>query len=259
VGIDQQLWRIFLGLSQLLISQGYSHARLSKLMKFAFIDAAKPLSSKGKTTSHIARIAILTGLTRLEVSRVLKLQHSIGVGDEQLNRATRVAKGWMNDRNFIDARRKPRALKFSAKQGEFQALVKKYSGDIPARAMLSEMSRLEMVRQAQDGHITLLRTKPKVAQITRSAIQAIAPWVDLIADAGDRPNTLSSQTQKLAIRFNSLSEVMAATRELDSRWLSFVASIRQMGTRAKRGGGFDVTVSSAIAIAKPTRHHRHTR
>ncbi len=257
--LDGYLLSIFSGLSQLLVDQGFSYGRLSKLMKIAFIDAARSLDSKGGKRSNIARIATLTGLTRLEVSRIIKShQHLASVGD-QSNRATRVALGWMKDSGFTDVRRLPRALSFSADRGEFQRLVKKYSGDIPARAMLSEMLRLGMVRQNSKGQISLLRAAPRTDPTIASAIRAIAPWVNQIAEATSTTNTLSSRAQQLTIRFGSMAEVLAATRELEQRWTSFVAAIRQLGTNKKQVGGFEATISAAIATTQPTRQPKKRR
>lgn len=257
--LDQYLLRIFSGLSQLLVSQGFGFGRLSKLMKFALIDTAKTLGSKGSTRSNIARVATLTGLTRVEVSRFIRSHQPFDLGFDQSNRATRVALGWMSDKSFVDARGKPRALNFSIDRGEFRALVKKYSGDIPARAMLSEMLRLGMVRYVSKGQITLLNAVPKITSTTASAIRAIAPWVNQIADASSNNNALSSRTQQLKIHFGSVPEVLAATRELDQRWASFIAGIRHLGTSKKLVDGLEITISTAIATSKPIRHKKKRR
>ena len=47
----------------------------------------------------------------------------------------RVVSGWMNDREFLDDQGKPACLPLDGSRGSFNALVRKYSGDIPVRAM----------------------------------------------------------------------------------------------------------------------------
>jgi uncharacterized protein DUF6502 len=257
--VELHLARILLGLAHLLLRHGYGHARLAKLAKLAFIDAAKSVPSNPSAKANIARIAALTGLTRVEVSRLLRADRSSPfASDDHLNRATRVASGWRTDKAFIGRSKKPRALSVQAAKGGFSELVKKYSGDIPARAMLVEMIRLGLVNQSRTGLVTLMRDTPSLSRSTIEAIRAISPWVDLLATSGNVPATsaLTSDTQQIRIHFDSISEVLAALRELKSRQRSFVAGLQQLGTKVESAGAYEIAISVAIATAKPLRSTR---
>jgi hypothetical protein len=157
---------------------------------------------------------------------------------------------------YLDRRGRPRRLKFSEAGIEFLHLVKKYSGDIPARAMLEEMMRLGLVTQSDSGTISLIRNVPELPVSAVATVGAIAPWVNLVAQAGgDRSSKqMTSHTQQISVFFKSLSEVMAAVRELDSRQRSFVAGIQQLGTSTKQTGECEVTVSVAVATTRPSIH-----
>ena len=260
--LDLHLSRILLGLAHLLLRHGYGHARLAKLAKLAFVDAAKSIRPNPKAKANIARIAALTGLTRVEVSRLLRTDRSTPFAiHDHLNRATRVAFGWRTDKVFIGRSNKPRPLPLLAAKGGFSDLVKKYSGDIPARAMLVEMTRLGLVNQSRPGVITLMRDTPSLPRSTIEAIRAISPWVDLLADPGNSPtaSALTSDTQHIRIHFDSLSEVLAALRELKSRQRSFVAGLQQLGTKVKSAGSYEIAISVAVATAKPRRSTRRKK
>jgi hypothetical protein len=252
--IDEHLNRIFFALAQLLLRHGYGHGRLTKLTKLAFVDAAKTIDLGEKVRHTNARVAALTGLTRLEVSRLVKGDRSqlVGATDRQ-NRATRVALGWLTDSAFSDARRKPRPLPFKPRGGGFNQLVKKYSGDIPARAMLKEMIRLGMVKINRSGVVSLVRRSPSLSRATTAAIRAISPWVDVVAVASNSQagNVLDSDIQQVRLYFASRSEALAAARELEGRWNSLVTGVQLLGTTTKNVGAYEVVISLATATADP--------
>lgn len=260
--IDQHLMRIFLGLSQLLVRQGYGYGRLAELAKLAFVDAASCIDRDARSRATNARIAALTGLTRLEVSRLLKVDRSRPVvAHDQLNRATRVAIGWLTDNSFTTAQHKPRSLPFSAPRSGFAQLVKKYSGDIPARAMLIEMTRLGLVRRNSSGNVSLTRLEPPLSRTTAAAIRAIAPWVDGVTSTNnsDTSSSLASHVQQIRLHFQSPAEAYAAAREFRTRWNSFVTSVQQLGTTKKQTGPFEFILSLAVATTKPRNRRRQKK
>jgi len=252
--IDQLLAGILYSLAQLLLKQGYGQRRFAQLTKFAFVDAARSIVGNVASRASIARIATLTGLTRLEVSRLLTVdyQHPLG-SEDKLNRASRVAIGWSTDELFLDSRRKPKSLAFKTSRGGFAQLVKKYSGDIPARAMLMEMSRLGLVKSSKSGVVSLVRATPSLPKSTFAAIRAISPWVNLVAESGNstHSNVLASSALQKKIHFASISEANAAARELETRWNAFAASIQQLATSERRTTAYEVTVTIALATGTP--------
>ncbi len=111
---------------------------------------------QGKKPS-VSRVSILSGLSRKEVQRVLNLP-LLGVDEplEHYNRAARVIAGWVRDPDFLDSTRNPKTLAPQDGATSFAELVRRYSGDVPARAMLNELLRVEAVEQLADGAIRLL-------------------------------------------------------------------------------------------------------
>lgn len=72
------------------------------------------------------------------------------------NRAARVIAGWVRDRDFADAAGNPLALSPEDGETSFAELVKRHSGDVPARAVLDELLRVGAVEHLEDGRIRLL-------------------------------------------------------------------------------------------------------
>ena len=80
--------------------------------------------------------------------------------DATYNRAARVLTGWVRDADFADAAGDPRPLDAEGERG-FAGLVRRYSGDMPVRAVLDELLRVGAVQRMADGRIEL-RTRAYV-------------------------------------------------------------------------------------------------
>jgi len=203
-------------------------------------------------------MATVTGLTRTEVSKLIRAQHSQASDvDTNFNRATRVADGWQSDGNFVDRYSRPRALPFSSSKNSFSQLVRKYSGDIPPRAMLTEMLRLGMVRRTRKELIYLVRTTPNVAKSTVDALRAITAWVDILTEHSG--SNISTTTSHVRVFFESIPQALAAIHELQDRQNSFREAIEQLGTKVTAKRKCELKVSIAMATEQPIQSTRRKR
>ena len=144
-------------LVRILLRNNVSHRTFAELAKQVYVEVANAefaISGKKQTMS---RIAILSGLTRKEVQQLLTLPpNSHSIADEEYHRASRVITGWLRDPKYGDGKGHPRPLHLEGKGGSFRQLVKRYSGDIPVRALLDELVRVGAVKQLKDGRIGLV-------------------------------------------------------------------------------------------------------
>lgn len=143
-------------LIKMLIRHGISYAAFSELAKTLYFDVAKTefaLPGKKQTSS---RISTLTGLSRKEVARLEALPPKEECLDtSSINRAARVISGWVRDEAFQTADHEPADLPFEGGQKSFSALVKRYSGDITARTIADELTRVGSISMTADGLIHL--------------------------------------------------------------------------------------------------------
>lgn len=132
------------------------------IAKRAYIEvAASEFGIPGKKQS-VSRIALLSGLTRKEVQRLLEAHTTADDSDagERYNRAARVVAGWVRDKDFADAAGNPKALPLlqesdSPERASFADLVRRFSGDIPFRAVLDELLRVGVVETLGNGTVQL--------------------------------------------------------------------------------------------------------
>jgi hypothetical protein len=75
---------------------------------------------------------------------------------EKYNRAARVIAAWLRESDFQDAEGEPASLPIAGPGVTFSELVKRFSGDVPVRAILDELIRVGAVERLEDGRICLL-------------------------------------------------------------------------------------------------------
>jgi Family of unknown function (DUF6502) len=149
--------RLLRPLVRILLRNNVSHKTFAELAKLVYAEVANAEFGIADKKQTISRIAILTGLTRKEVQRLLaQPPDTRSIMQEEYHRASRVITGWMRDPDFGDGKGHPRPLRTEGKRASFSALVKRYSGDIPVRAMLDELLRVGAVKQLKDGRTCLL-------------------------------------------------------------------------------------------------------
>jgi hypothetical protein len=156
-----------------LLRNGVPYQTFADIAKRVYVDlATEKFDIPGRKQSK-SRVAILTGLSRREVLRVKRLpaQDDLGALD-RINRAARVIAGWLRDRRFSDESGQPADLPFEGGNVSFLQLVKLYSGDAPARAVLDELMRVGVVERTPDGNIHLLERSyiPKAGEIDKIAM-----------------------------------------------------------------------------------------
>ena len=148
--------RVMRALARVLIRNGLDLPAFIELAKRAWVDVALgDFTIPGRKPS-VSRASLLTGLTRKDVQRLLDARDdttaSAALPD---HRAARVIAGWVHDAAF-GADGAPAELAFDGDGASFSALVRRYGGDVPARAVLDELLQVGNVERAEDGRLRLL-------------------------------------------------------------------------------------------------------
>ena len=144
-------------LIRLLLRHGVAYEDFDQWVKQLFVQVAdKEFALDGRKQS-VARISTLTGINRKEVKRLQQMPPLSEAEPLQNNRAARVVSGWMRDEDFLDEAGKPLVLSTVSADSGFSELVRRYSGDVPARAILDELLRVGVVARVDDHGLKLMR------------------------------------------------------------------------------------------------------
>jgi hypothetical protein len=155
--LESAVRRVLRPLVRILLRNGVPIRAFIEQAKQVYVEIALSEFGVPNRKPSLSRASVLTGLTRKEVSR-LAAGGAESTDDDRrsYNRAAQVIRGWVRDPGFHDGQGEPRALPVEGAPDSFSNLVRKYSGDMPARAVLDELLRVGAVREASDGRIELV-------------------------------------------------------------------------------------------------------
>jgi hypothetical protein len=232
--ITSALMQLLRPLARLLLRHNIPFGVFEELAKLAYVQVAMAEFGIPGKKPTISRASILSGLTRKDVQRLLmEPLEARSVQDEGYNRAARVLTGWARDPDFQAADGKPLPLPLQDGDKSFAALVRRYSGDMPVRAVLDELLRVGAVHQ-RDDQLLEMRDRayvPKHSEIEKLGILGtdVADLIDTIdhnLQHGDTDPRYQRKVMYLSVpatvvpafRIESASRAQEVLEQLD-RWL----------------------------------------
>lgn len=144
-------------LSRVFLKLGIGAGEFATLCKISYVRAAAAEHRKANGYVNRSRVAVVTGLTRPEVARLLRLgEEEVAPRAWHRHRAARVLDGWYADPAFRLKGGRPMALRLRGAIPSFESLVRKYGGDITTRAVLQELLDVRAISRTDTG---LVRAK----------------------------------------------------------------------------------------------------
>ncbi len=156
--LNRAVLRVLRALIRVLVRHGMALPAFVELAKRAYVDVVlNDFAIPGRKPS-VSRAALLTGLTRKEAQRLVEGQGHGADGADALpeNRAARVVAGWVRDAAFHGPDGEPLPLRFDGAEPTFSTLVRRFSGDVPPRAVLDELLRVGNVERIEGGSLQLM-------------------------------------------------------------------------------------------------------
>ena len=156
--LTEAIRKVMRPLVRILLRNGIAYSDFAEEVRRVYTEIAMAEFQMPGRKPSVSRTATITGLTRKEVARLLELIENEGEssGLAPQNRAAQVVAGWVRDPDYQDGRGEPRPLSMEDTGGGFPALVKRYSGDMTARAVLDELERVGAARRLDDGRVVLV-------------------------------------------------------------------------------------------------------
>jgi hypothetical protein len=146
-------------IARLLLRSGVTWGEFAELSKEVFVDVARrDYGIQGRPTNN-SRVAMITGLSRREVTRVRNVLIGEARAEEPpSSRVAQVLSGWHVDPDFLDDDGQPVVLRATGERRSIEALLRRYAGDLPHGAFLKELQQLGLVEKSgNDGFRVLAR------------------------------------------------------------------------------------------------------
>jgi hypothetical protein len=170
-GTENSLLELLLPIARLLIKEGTGIDKLVRAAKRAYLRAAVEGVLPTGQRINISRLSVATGMTRKEVSTLLRGSPDKGNRNTDSRtrgeqRALRVLRGWSSDPRFQSRGGRPGTLPYRGQTKSFAYLVKLYGGDVTPKSVQRELERMGLVEPTRAGGLRLRATR------RRSTIEA---------------------------------------------------------------------------------------
>ncbi len=185
---------------RIALRSGITYREASEVCKLTFVEVARQDYGIAGRPTNASRVAIMTGLSRREISRINQLlkREKTYTNPGKINNATRVLTGWYVDPDFLNSNGRPRLLSVDDKEPDFSTLSRKYASDIPPSAMLKELTRVGAVEETKTGKLRVLTRNYLLSDMDPEAIIRSG---SVLADLGETINYNLSRGDNDVTRF----------------------------------------------------------
>ena len=174
--VQSALMRLLQPLARWLLDAGIGVGEFVSLVKVAYVRAAveQGRSVAGSVRPNISRIAVVTGLTRVEIASLIERgEAEAPASDRGRQRAERVLSAWWTDPEFLTAKGEPEVLRPKGPRRSFAALCERYSGEKRSAPVLRELLRVGAVRELANGRLQALSRSCTMVRWDPAGVQAV--------------------------------------------------------------------------------------
>ena len=167
------LQRVLDPLLELMFDAGITMQEFNRIARDRAVRTATKRVAKASGRESRSRVAIMTGLPRTEVARILNSRDPLTGTKLGQHPARRVLAAWHDDPRFLEPNGEPSVLAIFGKKLSFEHLVARYGGGIPIRAMLDELVELDAVERLGDQTVRAKVRLPIMTGLSNRSINAV--------------------------------------------------------------------------------------
>jgi hypothetical protein len=186
-------------LSRLAFDCGFSVNELYSILREAAVLSAAGRQLEDERRINISGIAATTGISRGEISRILKYRAiaTDKVSNGRQNPINRILAAWHSDTRFLTANKLPAELDLYGRGFTFESLVRRHGRGIPVRAIFDELTRI--------GAVELTASQKIVPKMSVAVNRRITPEV-IEAFGGSATDLLSAELRSAKSSFAPVSK-----------------------------------------------------
>jgi hypothetical protein len=249
----QAFRRLLRPLVRVLLRNGVTWQEYTQLGKEVFVEVASDDYGIAGRPTNTARVALMTGLSRREVTRVkVLLAAGENRGDAPSNRISQILTAWHIDPEFLAGDARPALLPLEGAGPSIATLLGRYAGDMPHGAVVKELTQLALIEKTRRGFRVKARDYIRNAadpDLMRQAGIALHDHAATIAHNVDAGRTESARFERMATSDRLPRQQVRAFREfLASEGQAFLERIDAWLSAHSTGSG-----ASQSARHKPVR------
>jgi hypothetical protein len=127
--------------ASILLRLGFDSPRAESLVRNAFVLEAATLARQIGGRSTQSQIALIAGVSRLDVRNILASQHRphSRKHSSRQSRVERILLAWREDPEFANEQGHPKPLTVTGSNSQFERLVRKFGRDVTARTIREDL------------------------------------------------------------------------------------------------------------------------
>lgn len=206
---------------------------LVRAAKGAYLRAAIQAVARQDDRVNISRLSVATGMTRKEVSALLRdtrTNRGSLAGRIGQQRALRVLRGWLTDSRFHNRNGRPDELRYRGDKKSFALLVKLYGGDVTPKSVLRELERIEVVDVTEKGALRLRTSRSRTSIDVHYKLSDLARLFDDFASAVSGSSLISEPPSFFAFKDSAVASTVDAAyfmRRFSQRATVFLEDFQQ--------------------------------
>jgi hypothetical protein len=161
-----------------------SISEVNSISREAAVRGAAGRQLEDEKRVNISGIAAATGVSRGEISRILRDGHTAPepIDDRHQNPANRILTAWHRDPRFLTSNRLPAALKLYGRGATFESLVRQYGRGLPTRAVFDQLTRIGAIEIRASRQVSPKMSVAVDRRITPKMTKAYGDWAaDLLS------------------------------------------------------------------------------
>jgi hypothetical protein len=166
---------LFGPITQLLVSHGISSPEAESLLRAVCVHEAAKTDGDHRKKINVSRVALITGVDRAEVARILRARPRVDPGLETRRHVNKVLAGWHSDGDFVDEN-KPLTLRIKARDRKgktFWALANRYAPGVYPGLVLNELIRVRAVQRLNDGRVRVRMRRYRTGVLSDESLRQI--------------------------------------------------------------------------------------
>jgi hypothetical protein len=226
-------------LLELMFDIGITVSELNTTVRTRAVQAASKRVFRASGRSSKSRVAAITGLPRSEIAKILRPAHAENKKTRSQHVLRRVLEVWFDQRKCAPKDGIPEVLPIFGNRLSFQAIVEKYGGGIPVRAVLDELLQIGVVELLPDQRVRVKSRMARTGDFTEQSIAIFGKKArdvlqTLANEARHRSETRFEATT--SVIFRDVEGALRATNAIAAQTQSFIDESSAVLKGARRNG-----------------------